>query len=294
MKLSEITSILAEASLPPVSRDQLLELAGTHAGKQFQAALLGFAGGDRQRRDEIEAVVRALDPDVQDTLRRLGSTSTIDQVVAAACREQRRFFEAVDAIVQQSSRAGAARLYLTELGMVPVAPAPRSDVGAATPYYSFKIFGSAAALCVAEATTRTGNQHTVNIEGAIALGTEGGSKAFDWPNKIVVQLTVQEAYQVLALLENRLRSVRFDGHGRAHDKSLQVEFQDSHYFVRLIQRHRPAVAVPVRPVDAIPFISLLYKQLLRNEPHLCIEHIRMMVDRMAEMASVSAHPAKHR
>lgn len=85
-------------------------------------------------------------------------------------------------------------------------------------------------------------QHTVNIEGAIALGGEDGRKVFDWPNKMVVQLTVREAYQVLALLENKIRALPFDGHGRAHDKSLQIESQDSAY--------RPPAAT------AAPFPSL--------------------------------------
>lgn len=284
MKLSEITSILAEASLPTVSRDQLLELAGTHAGKQFQAALLGFAGGDRQRRDVIEATVRVLDPFVRDTLRRLGSTSTVDQVVATACREQRRFFDALDAIAQRTPRAATARHYLAELGVVPVAPSPGLEAGGAAPYYSFKIMSTGAALCIAEAQTRATKQYTVNVEGAVAL-TGAGPKKFDWPSKIVVQLTVQEAYQTLALLENKLAAVKFDGHGPKHDKSLHMEFQQSHYFVRVIQRGRPAVAVPVRPVDAIPFKSLLYKQLLRNESHLRIEDIKAMLDQMASMAS---------
>jgi hypothetical protein len=284
MKLSDITSILAEASLPTVSRDQLLELTGTQAGKQFQAALLAFAAGDRQRRDEIEATVRVLDPAVRDTLRRLGSTSTVDQIAAAACREQRRFFDALDAIAQRTPRAGAARHYLAELGMVPVALAPRTDGGGAAPYYSFKIVGSGAALCIAEAQTRATKQYTINVEGAIVLAG-GGSKTFDWPNKIVVQLTVQEAYQTLALFENKLPAVKFDGHGPKHDKSLHIEFQQSHYFVRVIQRGRQAVAVPIRPVDAIPFKALLYKQLLRNETHLRIEDIKTMVDQMASMAS---------
>jgi len=284
MKLSEITNILAEASLPAVSRDQLLELAGTHAGKQFQAALLGFAGGDRQRRDELEATVRVLDPTVRDTLRRLGSTATVDQVVAVACREQRRFFDALDAIAQRTPKAGVARHYLADLGMVPVAPPPRTDNGPAAPYYSFKIVGSGAALCIAEAQTRATKQYTVNVEGAVALAG-AGPKTFDWPSKIVVQLTVQEAYQTLALFENKLREVKFDGHGPKHDKSLHIEFQQSHYFVRVFQRGRQAVALPVRPVDAIGFKSLLYKQLLRNESHLRIEDIKGMLDQMASMTS---------
>lgn len=222
---------------------------------------------------------------MRETLRRLGSTSTVDQVVAAACREQRRFFDALDAIAQRTPRAGAARHYLAELGMVPVAPAPRTDNGAAAPYYSFKVVGSGAALCIAEAQTRATKQYTINVEGALALAG-AGPKTFDWPSKIVVQLTVQEAYQTLALLENKLTAVRFDGHGPKHDKSLHIEFQQSHYFVRVIQRGRQAVAVPIRPVDAISFKSLLYKQLLRNETHLRIEDIKAMLEQMASMASV--------
>lgn len=291
MKLSEIATILAKAGLATPARERLHELAGTEAGKRFEAALLAFDGGARNRRDELEATVLALAARTRDTLLRLGYAVTTDQLVAIACAEQRRFFDALDAIEQRSPRAAGARNYLSALGLAPSQPAIQA---AEPPYYSFKIFGGSAALCVAEATTRATRQHTVNIEGAIALGGEGVHKVFDWQNKIVVQLTVQEAYQVLALLENRIRSLRFDGHGRAHDKSLQIEAQDSHYFVRLLQRQRSAVAVPVRPVDAIPFISLLYRQLLRNQPHLRIDDIRMMVERMADMARPPARPPQHR
>lgn len=286
MKLSEITSILAEASIPPLSRDQLLELAGTQAGKQFQAALLAFAGGDRKRRDEIEAMVRVLDPDVRDTLRRLGSTSTVDQVVATACREQRRFFDALDAIGQRSSRAAGARRYLVELGLIPDSAKAPAAAPVAPPYYSFKVFGAGAALCVAEATARATSQHTVNIEGALALSA-GGRKIFDWPNKIVVQLTVQEAFLALALFENRIPAVRFDGHGRAHDKSLHIERQETHYFVKLMQKGRALITVPVSAVDSLRFTTLLYKQMLLNEPHLRIEDLQAMVGRMAAMMPAS-------
>lgn len=287
MKLSEITSILAGARLPPLARDQLLELAESTAGKRFEAALLAFAAGEHQRRDELEAIVGVLDTTTRDALRRIGAQLSLGQLVAIACREQRRFFDAIETVDTRTPRSAAAQRYLAELGiaggMPGTAQAPTVAAAAEAPYYSFKIFGSTAALCIAEATTRAQRRHTINIEGAVALTGSGTSKAFDWPNKIVVQLTVQEAYQVLALLENKLRSLRFDGHGRQHDKSLQIEFQDSHYFFRLVQRGRTAIAVPVRAVDAIPVVSLLYKQLLRNEPHLRIEDIRGMVDRMAAM-----------
>ncbi|MGI4890871.1 MAG: hypothetical protein ACRYGJ_17550 [Janthinobacterium lividum] len=151
------------------------------------------------------------------------------------------------------------------------------------PYYSFKIFGSAAALCVSEARTRSSNQHTIQVEGAQALGGGGARREFDWENKIIIQLTVQEAYLTLALFENLIPSVRFDGHGRTHDKSLHIDFQDSHYFVRVIQRGRAAVALPVTAVDAIRIVALLYKQLLANDKHLRIDDIRALVARMASI-----------
>ena len=283
MKLSEITNILAKAGLPALSRDQLLELASSRGGKRFEAALLAFAAGDRQQRDELEATVRVLDATTRTTLQRIGGQLPIDELVTVACKEQRRFFDAIDAVALRAPRAAAARSYLVGLGAAAAVadntPAPTAD----PPYYSFKIFSSAAALCIAEATTRAERKHTINIEGAVALASGGARKTFDWPNKIVVQLTVQEAYQVLALLENKIRSLRFDGHGREHDKSLQIEFQNSHYFFRLIQRGRAAVAVQVRAVDSFQILSLLYKQLLRNESHLQIADIRAMIDRMVTM-----------
>jgi hypothetical protein len=286
MKLSEITNILTTAGLPALSRDQLLELASSGAGKRFEAALLAFAAGDRKQRDELEATVRVLAPKTRSTLQRIGGQLPVNQLVTLACKEQRRFFGAIDAIAMRTPRAAAARTYLAGLGAAAAVsdntPAPTAD----PPYYSFKIFSSAAALCIAEATTRAERKHTINIEGAVALAGGGARKTFDWPNKIVVQLTVQEAYQVLALLENKIRSLRFDGHGREHDKSLQIEFQDSHYYFRLIQRGRAAVAVQVRAVDSFQIVSLLYKQLLRNESHLQIADIRAMVDRMVMMITV--------
>jgi hypothetical protein len=292
MKLSEITSILAAAGLPALSRDQLLELSGTDAGKRFEAALIAFDAGDRQQRDELEATVRVLDAKSRTTLQRVGGQLPIDQLVTIACKEQRRFFDAIDAIAMRTPRAATARSYLAELGAA-AAVADSSPAPAADPlYYSFKIFSSAAALCIAEATTRAEHKHTINIEGAVALAGGGARKTFDWPNKIVVQLTVQEAYQVLALLENKIRSLRFDGHGREHDKSLQIEFQDSHYFFRLIQRGRAAVAVQVRAVDSFQIVSLIYKQLLRNESHLRIDDIRVMVDRMVSMLSTALKPPR--
>lgn len=287
MKLSDITRILADAGLPALSREQLIELAGTDAGKRFQTALVAFSNGDPKCRAELAATVQALGTDTKLLLQRLGSKLPTSQVVIIACKEQHRFFDAIAASETNTERGLDARRYLTQLGIHSEATPARATLNE-PPYYSFKIFGAGAALCIAEATSLTERKHTINVEGATILASNGGRKMFDWANKIVVQLTVQEAYQVLALLENKIRQLRFDGHGRAHDKSLQIAFQDSHYFFRLIQRGRAAVAVQVRAVDSLQIVSLLYKQLLRNDPHLRIDDLRVMVERMASMSQQTA------
>lgn len=284
MKLSTILTTLAEAKLPSVSSEQLQQLVGTAEGKAFAEDLRWFAAGELTRRPHLAAVVHALTPSVRRSVEQMGLEFDVLTIIAAAKRDGEQLFDAIKGADAHSTDRAQTLGYLQGIGMRPATPSsPASGAAPAEPpYYSFKIFGGSAALCISEARTRTGNQYTINIEGALLL-SGAGRKEFDWRNKIVVQLTVQEAYLVLALFENLIPSVKFDGHGRTHDKSLQIESQESHYFVRIIQRHRAAVAVPVRAVDAIPIVALLYKQLLRNEPHLRIDDIRGMVERMAQM-----------
>lgn len=287
MKLSTILETLAAARLPSVTSEQLRHLVGTAEGKAFADDLKWFAAGEAGRREQLAAVVNALAPGVRRTVEQLGFQFDLPAIIAAAKLDGSAGIDTIKAANANPGNRARAVVYLQGAGLqvanrtAAAAPAPAAPIE--PPYYSFKIFGSSAALCVSEARTRSSNQHTIQVEGALALGGGGARREFDWQNKIIVQLTVQEAYQSLALFENLIPSVKFDGHGRTHDKSLHIDFQDSHYFVRVIQRGRAAVALPVRAVDAIPIVSLLYKQLLANDPHLRIEDVRSMVGRMASM-----------
>lgn len=287
MKLSIILETLASARLPSVTSEQLQHLVGTAEGKAFADDLKWFAAGEAGRREQLATVVYALAPGVRRTVEQLGFQFDLPAIIAAAKLDGCAGIETIKAANANPGNRARAVAYLQVAGLLvatrtaAAAPAAAPAAPIEAPYYSFKIFGSGAALCVSEARTRSSNQHTIQIEGALALGA--GRREFDWQNKIIVQLTVQEAYMALALFENLIPSVKFDGHGRAHDKSLHIDFQDSHYFVRVIQRGRAAVALPVRAVDAIQIVALLYKQLLRNEAHLRIEDIRALVARMASM-----------
>lgn len=290
MKLSTILETLAAARLPSVTSEQLRHLVGTAEGKAFADDLKWFAAGETGRREQLAAVVHALAPAVRGTVEQLGFQFDLQALIAAAKLDGSAGIDMIKTANANPGNRARAIAYLQGAGMklanrtAAAAPALAPAAPIEPPYYSFKIFGSSAALCVSEARTRSTNQHTIQIEGALALGG-GARREFDWQNKIIVQLTVQEAYQALALFENLIPSMKFDGHGRAHDKSLHIDFQDAHYFVRVIQRGRAAVALPVRAVDTIRIIALLYRQLLANEPHLQIADIRTLVTRMASMTS---------
>ncbi len=54
----------------------------------------------------------------------------------------------------------------------------------------------------------------------------------------------------------------------------------------MIQKGKSAVAVPVRPVDSLLIVSLLYKQIRLNDPHLEIEHIQAFAHKLARMANI--------
>jgi hypothetical protein len=283
MKLSTILSTLAEAGLPSVTAEQLQQLVGTAEGKAFANDLKWYAAGDKTRQAHLAAVAYALAPDVCKTVEQLGLEFDLLALISAAKRDGAKVIEAIKTIGPKTGDRNQLLAYLRGIGLKATPShtlAPASSVE--PPYFSFKVFASSAALCISEARTRIGNHYTIQIEGALLLAGDR-RKEFDWRNKIVIQLTVQEAYQTLALFENMIPRVKFDGHGRSHDKSLHIEFQESRYFAKLVQRARSPVAVPVMPVDAVRIMALLYKQLLRNDEHLRMEDLRSLIARMAAL-----------
>lgn len=289
MKLSTILETLAAARLPSVTSEQLRHLVGTAEGKAFADDLKWFAVGEFGRREQLAAVVNALAPGVLRTVEQLGFKFDLPAIIAAAKVDGSVGIDTIKAAHASPGNRARAVAYLQGAGLqvakrtAPTTPAPAPAAPSEPPYFSFKIFCSGAALCVSEARTRSSNKHTIQVEGALALASGGGRREFDWQNKIIVQMTVQECYLALALFENKIRSVKFDGHGTCHDKSLHIEFQANHYFVKIIQRGRPAVAIQVRAVDALQIVSLIYKQIRLNEPHLEIAQIRAFTDQIAQM-----------
>jgi hypothetical protein len=200
MKLSTILETLAAARLPSVTSEQLRHLVGTAEGKAFADDLKWFAAGEAGRREQLAAVVNTLAPAVRRIVEQLGFQFDLSAIITAAKLDGSAGIDTIKAANVNPGNRARAVAYLQGAGLqvaariTAAAPAPTAPIEA--PYYSFKIFGSGAALCVSEARTRSSNRHTIQIEGALALGA--GRREFDWQNKIIVQLTVQEAYTALA------------------------------------------------------------------------------------------------
>lgn len=286
MELKDITTILHRAELPSLSHDQWMSLTKAGEALKFEANLRQLANGNAEAKQYVQLVIRAVSSSNRQCLEQLGFTPTVRQLIDLAMLHGMSLFKALFA-VKSNERRDEAITYLNTLGMKRSAP---TQVAKPAPpqvpqYYSFTIFGKSAALCIAEARTRSGNAHTVQIEGAAVLG----NRTVDWQNKIIVQLTEQECFQTLALFENTIAEVKFDGHGQQHDKSLHISFQESKHFVRMIQRGRPALAVPVTPADSIRIVSLLYQQIGLNAKHLSVADIKIMITRMAQMMNTPAH-----
>lgn len=272
LKIQLINDLMCQAGLEPLSKEQLMALAKTPSGKRLESALLRFQAGDTESKQILSLFAISHAPSTRAKLRALGfhleqgpltrlfldqGTSLITMMdKAMSDREDRKFFVA----------------YMIGLGHT-LLPA-ESQPGAA-PYFSFKVYGRSGALTISEARTRAG-EHTMQIDAALALA-DGPRLAFDWKHKIIVQLSPSEMLQVLGLFEKQISTLKLVGHGAGHDKFAEFAVQDNGIFVRVGQLGRSPVAVPVSPPDAVRVITLLYRQLLANDPHMDITAVRALV-----------------
>ncbi len=285
MKLSHIANILRLAGLPLLSKEQLLAIAGTDAGKPFQKALLALENGDASQMPYLSRLIQCVNASTVSSLARLGLSSSLDDVLQASARDHDGMMNVLSIVDSPAFSRAAAVSFLSGLGLGSAALA--SDDGSAPAasahYYSFKIYGTSAALCISEAKTRKDGAHTIQVEGAAAAPGGGIGQPFAWADKIIVQLSTQEMFLLLAVLENEIDEIHFSGHGQRHDKFMQVQLQGKHFYFKLGRKGQPVVGVQVGGAESIKIVSLAYRQILLNEPHLDNAMVRTMILRVARM-----------
>lgn len=268
MELSEFNQLCLNQSLPEISEDQWRLLVETTQGKNV---LLEPYSANPNFALSLELLVRSVSPALQAKIEALGYQYEVQLIMNIAAREGKLLFAAL----HKSAVDPEAVNYIKGLGFRRLV-----RPNALAPYYSFHVYGTKSALCFSEAQNRK-QQFTVNVEGAPLLSKS--NNAYDWASKIIIQLSAEEMFLVLAVLNGKLHHIQFSGHGENHDKMMEFQLQSSHYYVRLIQRNRAPISVPMLPVNAVNLTSLLYQQIKKNHPHLDMPMLNNMEDQLVRM-----------
>jgi hypothetical protein len=151
------------------------------------------------------------------------------------------------------------------------------------------VYGSAGALSF-EADSTRGGSHTVRLEGA----TSSGQRVYAWADKVAVQFTAKELPVVLGVLLGWIPSASFKAHGEKKEKGFSLERQDGGKVFARVWKPGRAVAVPIFAMDLYPVVTLLVRQMARNEPDLGVDGVLGIVRALAPSLREGAAPADPR
>ena len=170
----------------------------------------------------------------------------------------------------------------------PAGRAPRATSTPARPdRVQCRVYGSKAALCIETDVTRQ-DEPTLRFEAAPATGP----RAYDWPRKLTLQLTRAELPVVTATVLGLLPRCTYKNHGPEQNKGLEIEYQGSHLFVRLFQKDRGVLAVPVGPADSYALAALALRALRQGTPWLSDQGILMLLKLTVQRMGSAAQNVK--
>lgn len=144
-----------------------------------------------------------------------------------------------------------------------------------------RLFGKAAAHTLEVTSHRRGGDflgvHVVSIDSAHALASGGG---YDWPRKLVIQLTPEEMPAVVATLMGLTPSVRFGHHGAGRSKFVEVRRQAGG-LVMVTGERALNYSVPV-PASTIYYVLDLFCRAMAmgmdvDKPERSVSDVLMLV-----------------
>ena len=170
----------------------------------------------------------------------------------------------------------------------PAGVAPRTMPAPARPErVQCRVYGGKAALCIETDVTRK-NEPTLRLEAAPATGP----RVYDWARKLTLQLTRAELPVVTATVLGLLPRCTYKNHGPEQNKGLEIEYQGSHLFVRLFQKDRGVLAVPVGPADSYALAALALRALRQGTPWLSDQGILMLLKLTVQRMGSAAQNVK--
>lgn len=149
------------------------------------------------------------------------------------------------------------------------------------------VYGTKCAFQVEPSSTRKDGWHTVNIESASKANPNNpNERAYNWSQKVVIQMTQSELPLFIAVTLGMLPGARFDLHGDNNKKFLDVINQNENFFLKSGDGTRMNVT-PVPIVDAYQFGTLALTQYVKNFPGMTPEAALQIIGRMSYQLSQS-------
>lgn len=133
---------------------------------------------------------------------------------------------------------------------------------------SVHVYGTTGALCFQAGTTTDKSTHTLSIQGARANG-----RAFDWKDKIQLSVSRSELPIVTATILGINENCEFMFHGANKNKGYALTNQDSGLFVRVLEKNKQAVAVPIDATNLFYVSALFLEQIKKNFEGLSVSDL---------------------
>lgn len=232
--------------------------------------------------ESVDAYVNGLDPDgrawllrlLHDIERGVEDTHELDKLLEG-------FSTAVGVAAPTPDARSAAKPNLPQ----------RQDLSTLRAY-STHVWATSAAMSV-ELTpleeSRSEAPPTYSVRFEAARKVDG---AYDWKNKIIVQLTRSELPTVGAFVLGFAGArLELSGHGEYHDKSLTLEDQGHKLFARLSQRGAATIALPVPPAETCAIGEVLLAALQLNRPLISPTAHEALLRRVGDMQVKRPAPA---
>lgn len=158
-------------------------------------------------------------------------------------------------------------------------PMPEPSPPAGQQREGIHIYGGKGALAIEPCMSRSGNL-ALTVDAAQACGV----RQYDWRNKIIIQLTEKEMLLLFAVLRGFLSRFEATAHGQANDKSFSIENQQSKFYVKVVQKGRPMVTLPVEPGDAALLVMMLGEAIVQYKPMLAdLQGVDRLVKPLTDM-----------
>ncbi|RYE71378.1 MAG: hypothetical protein EOO81_06070 [Oxalobacteraceae bacterium] len=145
-------------------------------------------------------------------------------------------------------------------------------------YKSFHVYGGKFAACFSEDTTQRGI-HTIRVEATEA----SGQRAYNWKNKVAIQLSQRELPLMLATLMLWTSKFEAKGHGQNNEKWMTLEAQPGKLYLSVQSKGTGSRGVAIAPGDAYPITTMIVKQMLANDPFLTADLVFKLAKKQIEI-----------